>query len=281
MHTAQVYAGFKPTIGQRVAAIATLVLAYLVATPLQAQTSSFEPRVGQEGKDVVWVPTPEPLVQRMLDMAEVKPNERLLDLGSGDGRTVIAAAQRGLEARGVEYNPDMVALAKRRAEEAGVAHLATFEEGDLFQTDFSDADVITMFLLPSINEKLMPTLLALEPGTRIVSNSFRMGDWEPDQTDRTDEDCTRWCSALLWIVPAQVHGTWRTDDGYTLELEQTYQMLAGTLSGAPLQDGRLRGDEIRFRAGNDSYVGAVNGDIISGVVENDGRVWRATRNAKQ
>ena len=166
--------------------------------------ATFEPSIGQAGKDVVWVPTPQTLVDKMLDLAEVKPGELLMDLGSGDGRTVITAAKRGATAIGIEYNPDMVELSKRNAAQAGVTTRATFMKADLFETDLSKAQVITMFLLPSINMKLRPKILNLKPGTRIVSNTFTMEDWQADQTATVEDDCTSWCTALLWIVPAKV-----------------------------------------------------------------------------
>ena len=176
---------------------------------------------GQQGKDVVWVPTSEKLVETMLDMAQLKADDNVIDLGSGDGRTVIAAAKRGATALGIEYNPDMVALSKTRAAEAGVADRATFAAADLFASDFTKATVITMFLLPDINLRLRPQILDLAPGTRIVSNTFTMGEWEPDRTE-TITDCVSWCTALLWIVPAKVQGTWQTPDG-PLTLEQQFQ----------------------------------------------------------
>jgi len=223
----------------------------------------FKPSTGQPGKDVVWVPTSQELVEKMLDLAQVRAGERLMDLGSGDGRTVIAAARRGLVAQGVEYNPEMAELARRNAAKAGVAERATFITGDLFEADLSQADVITMFLLPSINEKLRPRLLELEPGTRVVSNTFRMGDWQPDATDSVDGDCQNWCMALLWIVPAKVEGTWRLD-GQELKLAQRYQMLEGTLAGTPISDARLRGNEITFTAGGVRYAGTVQGRTMQG-----------------
>src|SRR5688500_10493455 len=137
-----------------------------------AQTKPFEPQVGQPGKDVVWVPTPQALVEKMLDMAKLTPNDFHMDLGSGDGRTVITAAKRGARSEGIEYNPDMVALSERNAKAAGVVGKATFRRADLFETDFSKAQVITLFLLPSINMKLRPAILNMKPGTRIVSNTF-------------------------------------------------------------------------------------------------------------
>src|ERR671914_212579 len=148
----------------------------------QAAKQEYEPQVGQEGKDVIWVPTSQALVDKMLDMAKVTPKDYVIDLGSGDGRTVITAAKRGAKALGIEYNPDMVELSKRNAAKAGVSDKANFAKADLFESDFSKATVITMFLLPDINLKLRPKLLNLRPGTRIVSNSFTMGDWKPDES---------------------------------------------------------------------------------------------------
>ena len=187
----------------------------LVATAASAQTQTkpFEPQVGQAGKDVVWVPTPQALVDKMLDLAKLTPQDFLMDLGSGDGRTVITAAKRGARALGIEYNPDMVELSRRNAAEAKVSDRATFEKADLFETDLSKAQVITMFLLPSINMKLRPKILQLKPGTRIVSNSFTMEDWVADEQANVTENCTSWCTALLWIVPAQVQGTWQLPQG--------------------------------------------------------------------
>ena len=177
--------------------------------PCSAQAQEYVPEVGQEGKDVVWVPTAQTLVDKMLDMAEVKPGDYVIDLGSGDGRTVIAAAKRGAKALGIEYNARMVELAKRNAARAGVADRATFVEGDIFASDFSEATVLTLFLLPEINLRLLPTILNMKPGTRVVSNSFDMGSWKPDQTAEVTRDCKTYCQALLWIVPAKVEGTWQ------------------------------------------------------------------------
>src|ERR1041385_5536332 len=188
---------------------------------------TFEPEVGQPGKDVVWVPTPQALVDKMLDMAKVTPKDYVIDLGSGDGRTVITAAKRGAKALGIEYNPEMVELSKRNAAKEGVSEKASFMKADLFETDFSQAQVITMFLLPSINMKLRPKLLNLRPGTRIVSNSFDMEDWKPDET-ATVEGCTNWCTAHLWIVPAKVDGNWKSAQG-DLTIKQTFQNISGTL----------------------------------------------------
>jgi precorrin-6B methylase 2 len=238
-----------------------------------AQTGTkpkFEPESGQAGKDVVWVPTPQVLVDKMLSMAKVTPQDVVMDLGSGDGRTVISAAKLGATAYGIEYNPDMVELSKEKAKEAGVTGKATFVKADLFETDLSKATVITMFLLPQINLKLRPKILDLKPGTRIVSNSFTMDDWQADETETITEDCTSWCTALMWIVPAKVDGQWTTSQG-DLVLKQTFQMVTGTFAGKPITEGRLRGDELTFKAGGQEYTGKVTGKTIQG-----GR-WTATK----
>ena len=190
------------------------------------------------------------------------------DIPSGDGRTVITAAKRGLRAQGIEYNPDMVALARSNAAAEGVSERAMFAQGDLFESDFSKAQVITMFLLPQINMELRPALLNMPPGTRVVSNSFTMEDWEPDQSEKIEE-CTSWCTAHLWIVPARVAGTWQLPQG-ALTLAQEFQMVSGTLGSTPLTAGRLRGDEITFTVGDASYTGRVQGNTISGTVAGGG-----------
>jgi precorrin-6B methylase 2 len=210
------------------------------------------------------VPTPQAVVDKMLDMAKVTSKDFVMDLGSGDGRTVITAAKRGARAVGVEYNPDMVELSKRNAEKEGVAGKATFMKADLFETDFSQATVITMFLLPDINIKLRPKILSLKPGTRIVSNSFTMGDWKADETAElnSEQGCNNsWCTALLWIVPARVEGTHKVPQG-ELVLKQEFQMLSGTLrtEGKTLAlKGKVNGEEIAFRAGGRDYRGRMNG----------------------
>jgi hypothetical protein len=245
--------------------------------PQAATQKPYEPTVGQEGKDVVWVPTPQALVDKMLDIAKVTPNDFLMDLGSGDGRTVITAAKRGLRAVGIEYNPDMVELSKRNAAAAGVTDKATFMKADLFETDLSKADVITMFLLPTINMKLRPTILNLKPGTRIVSNTFTMEDWQADETANVTDDCSSWCTALLWIVPAKVEGSWQHPQG-ELKLMQTFQMVTGTLGGTAITDGKLRGNELTFTAGKVKYAGRVDGNVIRGSQPGlNGNGWTATR----
>jgi hypothetical protein len=238
--------------------------AYAQATSAQQPTTKpYEPKVGQAGKDVVWVPTSQALVDKMLDMAKVTPQDFVMDLGSGDGRTVITAAKRGATAMGIEYNPDMVELSKKNAAAAGVSAKATFMKADLFETDLSKATVITMFLLPDINLKLRPKILNLKPGTRVVSNSFTMGEWEADQTETISGDCTSWCTALFWIVPAKVEGTWKMPQG-NLTLKQTFQELSGTLGSTPIKNGKMAGDQITFTAGTTTYTGHVNGNTIQG-----------------
>jgi tRNA A58 N-methylase Trm61 len=200
-----------------------------------------------------------------------------MDLGSGDGRTVITAARRGAHALGVEFNPDMVALAQRNAKQAGVADRAQFQRGDLFEADLSRATVITMFLLPSINMQLRPKLLELKPGTRIVTNSFTMEDWQADKVANAEHDCTSYCTAYLWVVPAKVDGTWKTPQG-ELALSQQFQNFTGTLKGAAVS-GKLQGDQIVFRSGNTEYRGRVNGDRIEATATSGGTSsrWVATR----
>jgi hypothetical protein len=237
----------------------------------------YEPTVGQEGKDVVWVPTPQALVDKMLEIAKVTPNDFLMDLGSGDGRTVITAAKKGTRAIGIEYNPDMVELSRKNAAEAGVSDKATFMKADLYETDLSKADVITMFLLPTINMKLRPTILNLKPGTRIVSNTFTMEDWEADETATVADDCTSWCTALLWIVPAKVEGSWQHPAG-ELKLTQKFQMVSGTLGSTPITEGRLRGNDLTFTAGKVKYTARVEGNTIRGSAPaTNGNGWTATR----
>lgn len=246
-----------------------------VSASAQTQTKPYEPTVGQAGKDVVWVPTPQALVEKMLDLAKLTPQDFLMDLGSGDGRTVITAARRGSRALGIEFNPDMVALARKNAAEAKVSDRATFEEGDLFKADLSKAQVITMFLLPSINMKLRPQLLDLKPGTRIVTNSFTMEDWVADETANVTENCSSWCQALLWIVPAKVEGAWQMPQG-ELKLTQQFQMLTGSLGAAPITEGRVRGEEVTFTAGGTRYTATVSGNTMKGTASAGG-AFTATR----
>ena len=223
----------------------------------------YEPQVGQSGKDVVWVPTPQDTVDRMLDMAAAKPGDYVIDLGSGDGRTVITAAKRGIRALGVEFNPDMVELSRRAVAKEGVGERATIVQGDIFKTDFSKATVLTMYLLPRLNMRLRPTILKMKPGTRVVSHSFNMEDWEPDDGfSSSHEKCKEYCLGYFWVVPASVKGIWRTSAG-TLLLKQKFQKFTGTLltrgKTLKIEDGRVRGEEITFTAGGVKYSGTVKG----------------------
>jgi hypothetical protein len=257
----------------------------LAAAPgrVSAQAArEYQPQIGQEGKDVIWVPTPQALVDKMLDMAKVGPRDFVVDLGSGDGRTVISAAQRGATALGIEYDPNMVELSKRNAAKAGGAAKATFVKADIFESDFSKATVVTLYLLPGLNLKLRPTILAMAPGTRVVSNSFDMGDWTPDEIAHVTTDCTGYCRAVLWIVPAKVEGAWRMGQS-ELSLAQKYQVVTGKLTTgtviAPITDGKLVADQITFSAGGTRYTGRVQGGAMEGTSTTGGAEakWEATR----
>lgn len=252
-----------------------------VGTGVLGQPAEYQPKVGQPGKDVVWVPTPQSLVDKMLDMAKLTPQDYLVDLGSGDGRTVITAAKRGAKAHGIEYNPDMAELAKRNAEKAGVAGKATFANADIFKSDFSEATVVTLFLLPGLNIRLRPILLDMKPGTRVVSNSFTMGDWEPDDSATVTEGCNSFCKAYFWVVPAKVEGNWKLGESQ-LSIEQQYQVISGTLKTgnviAPFK-GRLTGAQISFSAGGTEYSGTVQGDVMKGMATSGSTKseWQARR----
>ena len=246
------------------AALAPLALAQ---APAQEPKEPFEPHSGQAGKDVVWVPTPQSLVEKMLDMGKVTKRDYVVDLGSGDGRTVIAAAKRGARAMGVEFNPDMVALSRRNAEQEGVAKKAKFVQGDFFKVDFHRATVVTMFLLPDLNVKLRPKLLKMRPGTRVVTNAFTIGDWEADETQTlsAEQGCDgSWCTAHLWIVPAHVAGKYSLPQG-ELELTQKYQKLSGTLTHdgrTQVVEGTVRGREVTLTTGGATLRGRMNGKTL-------------------
>ena len=266
-----------------------LIFAVSVCVFAQAppDNKEYEPTEGQSGKDVIWLPTAQALAEKMLNLAQVTPQDYLIDLGSGDGRIVIAAAKRGARAHGIEYDPDMVGLSKRNAVREGVADKATFVKADLFESNFSAATVITMFLLPEINMKLRPAILDLKPGTRVVSNSFDMEDWKADQavTVGKEEGCdSNYCEAFLWIVPAKVEGRWKLSQGELL-IKQTYQMISGDYtsgtSRTPIADGRLSGDQISFRIGDAHYAGRVTGASMEGTITsgNSTAKWSARRAA--
>jgi len=253
---------------------------WLLVAPAAAQT--YEPYEGQAGKDVVWVPTRPALVQRMLDLANVTERDFVVDLGSGDGRMVIAAAKRGARALGVEYEPDMVALARRNAAAAGVAERAQFVQGDMFEADFSQATVLALFLLPTNLRRLAPKFLELAPGTRIVVNTYRIEGWDEETFSELGDACASWCTALLYLVPAKVAGVWQLPAG-ELELAQNVQRISGTLASPDGRKatitGRLSGDRIRFTvAGSGDYSGRVHGAEMWGEAKGSfSGFWKAAR----
>ena len=249
----------------------------------QTKSNLYVPYVGQPGKDVIWVPTPFELVDKMLELAGVTDTDYVVDLGSGDGRTVIAAAKLGARALGIEYNADMAEISKKKAEEAGVSMNTKFIQADLFEYNLSEATVITMFLLPDINLKLRPRLLDLKPGTRIVSNTFTMGNWEPDYEATTEGNWDSWYTALLWIIPAKIEGVWNLGPG-VLNIYQEFQMIYGTLKTEDktsiITEGRLNGDKITFSVDGAKYSGRVTGkSTMAGTADSGSgkREWIATR----
>ena len=273
----------RPTIQMFVTFCAAITIASAASAQAQApaKTDPYKPTVGQAGKDVVWVPTPEALVEKMLDMAKVTPQDYVMDLGSGDGRNIIAAAKRGATAVGVEFNADMVELSRREAAAQGVSSKATFVQGDMYEADISKATVLALFLLPHNLTKLTPKFLALKPGTRIVGNTFAPEGWAADESETITGDCVSWCTSLLWIVPAKVEGTWKLPQG-ELVLKQEFQMISGTLSAngtsTPVS-GKLRGDLISFTVGSTEYAGRVSGDSMTGNIKSGATngSWSATR----
>ena len=260
----------------------TLASAMLAACAV-AQQADYKPHVGQQGKDVVWVPTPDEVVERMLVMAQTKPEDFVVDLGAGDGKIAIAAAKKfGARSMGVEYNPEMVAFAQKNAQAAGVTAKARIVHGDIFTTDFTQATVLTMYLLPSLNMKLRPQILALRPGTRVVAHAFNMEDWEPDES--SDVDGRR---VYLWIVPANIAGRWAVEfagagggpEKVSLNFDQKFQRIEGVaylgsvLAG--LREPRLSGFRISFayvdsRGVRRDFSGRVTGPAIEGSFRTDG-----------
>ena len=244
--------------------------------------TAYEPKRGQAGKDVVWIPTPDELVIRMLRLAQVTSKDFVVDLGAGDGKIVIAAARDfGAKGLGLEYDPKLVGHALRNAKAAGVSKLADFRQADIFATDFSNADVVTMYLLPDLNLKLRPTLMAMKPGTRLVSHQFTMGNWRPDETSWVQNR-----PAYLWIVPANSGGTWRTswrEGGRTvdaqLSVDQEFQDLKGSVEFGPIRTSlrapRLRGSNIAFAFTDGSGAlreveATIDGDQMQGTVTGPG-----------
>ena len=262
----------------------TLALTVGTAAYAQEPQKPFQPQSGQAGKDVVWVPSPPAMVNKMLEMAQVTPKDFVMDLGSGDGRNIIAAAKLGARALGVEFNPDMVALSRRLAAEAGVADKAQFVEGDMYAADISKATVLALFLLPVNLNKLAPKFLDMTPGSRIAGNTFGIDGWEPDDRVSLDQssDCSSWCEVLLWIVPAKAAGTWKMANG-TMTLTQEFQMIKGsiTVDGATytIPNTALKGADITFIAGGFTYTGKVNGNQIEGtfMTPSGPKPWRAVR----
>jgi hypothetical protein len=265
---------------------------FATAPAAYAQQKDFKPHVGQQGKDVVWVPTPDEVVERMLNMAQTKPEDYVIDLGAGDGKIAIAAAKKfGARSLGVEYNPDMAALAQRNAQAAGVSGKAQILQGDIFVTDFTQATVLTMYLLPSLNMKLRPQILAMRPGTRVVTHAFNMEDWEPDES--SDVDGRR---VYLWVVPASVAGRWAMElsgagasEKISLNLDQRYQKIEGVaylgsiLAG--LREPRLSGFRISFAYVDNhgvrrDFTGRVTGGTMEGSFRTDGGAeghWTAAK----
>ena len=240
----------------------------------------YKPQVGQAGKDVVWVPTPDEVVQRMLRMAKVTPQDTVYDLGAGDGKIAIAAGKLGATAVGIEYNPDMAKLAQCYVQAENVGGKTRIIQGDVFKEDFSKATVVTMYLLPELNLKLRPTILEMKPGTRVTSHQFTMGDWEADETAEVD-----YRTAYLWIVPAKVEGTWTlreqgpSNAQYTVNLSQKYQKITGDVAAGsakqPLVGATVRGEEIRFAFNDDKGVtrtltGTVRGNELTGTLKGAG-----------
>ncbi len=240
----------------------------------------YKPQVGQAGKDVVWVPTPDEVVQRMLRMAKVTPQDTVYDLGAGDGKIAIAAGKLGATAVGIEYNPDMAKLAQCYVQAENLASKTRIIQGDVFKEDFSKATVVTMYLLPELNLKLRPTILEMKPGTRVTSHQFTMGDWEADETAEVD-----YRTAYLWIVPAKVEGTWTLREQgpgnaqYTVNLSQKYQKITGDVAAGsakqPLVGATVRGEEIRFAFNDDKGVtrtltGTVRGNELTGTLKGAG-----------
>jgi SAM-dependent methyltransferase len=225
--------------------------------PSDSGDDQYQPRLGQEGKDVIWMPTGNDLVNLMLKTAKVGPSDLVYDLGAGDGKIAIAAAKNfGARAVGIEFNPEMAALAQRNAKRAGVGDRVTIINGDIFKEDFSKATVVTLYLLPDLNLRLRPTILKMKPGTRVVSHAFTMGDWEPDQ------ELDVGSRGFYWVVPANIAGEWslngiESSNKATLSLTQHYQNIAGNITignkSQPILKAKLEGDRLSF-----SYIGRKN-----------------------
>ena len=258
--------------------VAAAAVAALLSTGAPAQNKPYEPQVGQAGKDVIWVPTPDDIVERMLRMAQVTPNDYVIDLGAGDGKIAIMAAKKfGAKSLGIEYNPEFARFAQENVVKAGVADKSRVQQGDIFATDFKSATVLTMYLLPALNLKLRPTILTMRPGTRVVSHSFTMDDWEADEVSSLDG---RRC--YYWVVPANVQGTWKLSipggESPELTFEQKFQKIEGhvqlgTIQGG-LRDAKLSGPNISFTYVDGASVrrtfnGRVTGNTMEGMLRAD------------
>ena len=239
---------------------------------------SYTPVQGQAGKDVIWIPTPEGLIDKMLTAAKVTDKDKLFDLGAGDGIIAITAARKyGAQSVGIEYNPDMAQFARRKVAEAGMNDKVRIITGDIFQEDFSSATVVTLYLMPHLNMKLRPTLLKMKPGTRVVSHAFTMGDWEPDETMSFNHT-----QGYFWVVPAQIEGSWVMNgfDGgpIRVNLSQSFQNIGGTLTRGgqsfAMLGAKLRGDEVKFQFITPdrkvhAFSGRVEGGRLTGKVVTD------------
>jgi SAM-dependent methyltransferase len=282
-------------------AVALIAACLAAATPARAQPQTW----AWDDGTVPYVQTPMEIVERMMRMAEVKKGDYLIDLGSGDGRIVIEAAKRGARALGVDIDPNLVRHATESAQKAGVADRAQFRVRDIFETDLSGATVVAFYLLPEVNAKLLPKLLALRPGTRIVSHDGGIGDWPPDERleMRAPEKSVGVGGVSrveLWIVPADARGTWTSElaahgGRWSFRIGQTYQVMdidvAAQGRDLLVRNSRLRGEEIKIivtgvvndRAWHHYFVGELKGDRIAGeVTVTDGNnkrsfPWTATR----
>ena len=248
-----------------------LVLFGLVGTAHWARAEApFQPVPHQAGKDVIWLPTPQSVVDEMLSMAKVTSKDLVYDLGAGDGIIAVTAGKKyGARAIGIEFNPKMAEFATQRAQKEGVSDKVTFINGDIFVEDFSQATVVTMYLLPALNLRLRPTLLDMPPGTRIVSHAFSMQEWKPDQTSTAGAG-----TAYLWIVPAKVAGEWNITrlEGAApgkLTLSQSFQQVGGTLTVAgvsqPLLGAKLIADQLSFSfMGADMVMQSITATVTAG-----------------
>jgi SAM-dependent methyltransferase len=283
----------RPTAIRMRSALLALALLVLSASGSKSgaqdpAASPSQPQIGQDGKDVVWVPTPERLIERMLQMADTTSKDLVVDLGSGDGRIPIAAAKRfGARGLGIEYDANLVQISINSAAREGVADRVRFLRQDLFQADLSEATVVALYVSPSIMLALRPRLLGLKAGTRVVSHQFALGDWEADEQALVERT-----TGYLWVVPAKVEGRWKLrlgEDLYDLQLQQDYQMLRGSAERegkrSPVIAARLRGADIRFafvdRNGDPrSFSGRMTGDAMEGSSRTHGQPelrWSARR----